>query len=263
MKTLRFALGGLSLRGLSLAGLSLAAFLAAPGAWAGPPFRTDDPEPVELHHWEFYTFTQITGVTGDTAGIEPGVEVNYGAAPNLQLHIVAPLAVDRPDHGPIHRGLGDVELGAKYRFIQEDEKGWRPQVGVFPMLELSTGDKHRALGAGYTRVFLPVWVQKSYGDWMTYGGGGYWINPGPAGTKNYWFTGWLVQRQVIKPLVLGVEVFHQTADTTDGKDSTGFNVGGVYDFNEHTHLLFSGGKGLQNASATNKRSYYLALQWTW
>jgi hypothetical protein len=29
-------------------------------------------------------------------------------------------------------------------------------------------------------------VQKSAGDWSTYGGG-YWINPG-VGNKNFWFT---------------------------------------------------------------------------
>ena len=22
--------------------------------WAGPPFETDDPEPVEYHHWEIF-----------------------------------------------------------------------------------------------------------------------------------------------------------------------------------------------------------------
>jgi hypothetical protein len=27
-------------------------------AIAGPPFRTDDPEPVEYEHWEFYVASQ-------------------------------------------------------------------------------------------------------------------------------------------------------------------------------------------------------------
>ena len=39
---------------ISLAvGLSL--ILAAP-TFAGPPFLTDDPEPVDYQHWEFYVF---------------------------------------------------------------------------------------------------------------------------------------------------------------------------------------------------------------
>jgi subtilisin family serine protease len=67
---------------------------------AGPPFRTDDPEPVDLGHWEVYGFTAGTHVRGDTAGTLAGVEVNYGAAPNLQLHMVAPLAFDRTSGSP-------------------------------------------------------------------------------------------------------------------------------------------------------------------
>ena len=59
-------------------------------------------------------------------------------------------------------------------------------------------------------AFIPIWLQKDFGDWTTYGGGGYWINPGP-GNRNYWFAGWLLQRQVTKQLALGAEVFHQTA----------------------------------------------------
>ena len=27
---------------------------------AGPPFKTDDPQPVDLHHWEFYLASQQT-----------------------------------------------------------------------------------------------------------------------------------------------------------------------------------------------------------
>ena len=110
-------------------------------------------------------------------------------------------------------------------------------------------------------AFLPVWVQKSFGDWTTYGGGGYWINPG-GGNRNYWFAGWLLQRQITKALAIGGELFHQTADTVGGHDSTGFNLGGIYDFTDNYHLLLSAGRGLENAHATNEFSYYIAFQWT-
>ena len=55
--------------------------LAAPvGAWAGPPFQTDDPEPIDFRHYEFYTlFTgDGTAIETDTAG--PAVEFNWGAS---------------------------------------------------------------------------------------------------------------------------------------------------------------------------------------
>lgn len=241
--------------------LLCAVLLMGKPAWAGPPFRTDDPEPVELGHWEVYGFSQATHLRGDTSGTLPGIEVNYGAAPELQLHVVLPLAFDRPDGSGTKFGLGDTEFGAKYRFIQEDENGWRPQIGIFPLLEAPTGNAARGLGAGHAREFFPLWLQKSIGRWLTYGGGGYWNNPG-AGNKNYWFFGWLLQRQITDDLALGGEIFHQTADTTTGKASTGFNLGGIYDFDEHFHLLFSAGSGIENATSTNEFSYYLAVQWT-
>jgi len=230
-------------------------------AYAGPPFRTDDPEPVEFGHWEVYGFSTATNAAGGTVGILPGTEINYGAAPNLQLHLILPLTFDTASAGDMQFGCGDTELGVKYRFIEEDEHGWRPQVGIFPLLEAPSGNAARGLGTGATHGFLPVWLQKDFGDWTTYGGGGYWINPG-VGNKNYWFAGWLLQRQVTKDLALGGETFHQTADTVGGRDQTGFNLGGIYDFTDHYHLLFSAGRGLQNANSTNRFSYYLAFQWT-
>jgi hypothetical protein len=105
-------------------------------------------------------------------------------------------------------------------------------------------------------VFLPMWFQKSFGDWTIDGGGGYWINQGGA-DKNFWFSGVLLQRKVTDKLTVGGEIFHQTADSIDSHDSTGFNVGAVYDINEHNHFLFSAGRGLQNASDTNVFSWYV------
>lgn len=104
--------------------------LAAGTASAGPPFRTDDPEPVDYQHYEFYTFSAGTHVRGDTSGFGPAFEFNYGLIPSGQLHVVAPLAFDVPAVQPNQFGYGDMELGFKYRFIQEDDKGWRRHLSV-------------------------------------------------------------------------------------------------------------------------------------
>ena len=68
---------------------------------AGPPYRTDDPEPVDYQHWEFYSFTAGTHVSGDTSGVGPAFEFNYGLLQNAMVHIVAPAAFDIPSGGPI------------------------------------------------------------------------------------------------------------------------------------------------------------------
>ena len=233
-------------------------------AIAGPPFRTDDPEPVDYQHWEFYTFTTGTHVDGDTSGVGPAIEFNYGLLPNAMAHIVAPAAFDIPSGGPNQFGHGDTELGFKYRFIEQDKNGSWPSIGTFPLLELPSGDQSRGLGAGHVRAFLPLWVQKDFGDWTTYGGSGYWINQDDHyGDKNYWFFGWLLQKKITERLTLGGEIFHQTADNVDHLDQTGFTLGGQFDFDEHNHLLFSAGKGFQNASETNLYSWYVGWQITY
>ncbi|HUK58290.1 MAG TPA: hypothetical protein VLV50_03590 [Stellaceae bacterium] len=234
---------------------------AARAAEAGAPFRTDDPVPDDYQHGEVYFFSTATHVDGDTSGTLPGIDLNYGVLPDMQLHAIAPLAFDAPSGNGKSFGAGDTELGIKYRFMHEDESGWRPQIAIFPTVELPTGSKTRGLGTGSAQFFLPVWIQKTFGAWTTYGGGGYWHNPG-AGNKDYWFTGWLVQRQVTDALAVGAELFHQTADTVGGSESTGFNIGAIYDFSENYNLLVSAGRGLENAAKTNAFSYYAAFQWT-
>lgn len=246
------------------AALALTALLAG-AVSAGPPFRTDDPQPVDYRHIEFYTFTSGTAVEGDTSGVAPAAEFNYGAAPDLQLHMMVQFAFNDPAGGPSRFGYGDTELGFKYRFIHEDEKGLTPQVAIFPAVELPTGSERRGLGAGYTRFFLPVWVQKGLGDgWLTYGGGGRWFNRNSEhGTKDYWFFGWLLQKQVTRKLALGGEIFHQTGDSIDALPSTGFNLGAIYDLNDHDHLLFSTGRDLQHPRQNNQFSWYFGWQITY
>jgi hypothetical protein len=240
--------------------------LTAGPAIAGPPFITDDPEPVDLGHWEVYVFSGGAWEQGNASGVGPAIEVNYGAAKNLQLHLIAPLAYDAPSGGPAVMGPGDTELGVKYRFMSPDKDDWWPQVGIFPLIEVPTGNARRGLGAGETDAFLPIWLQKDFGQWTTYGGTGYWINPGP-GNRNYWFTGWLLQRQVTKKLAIGAEVFHTTPSMVGRRSLTGFNLGGQYDFTDHYHLLFSAGRGglidaIDASRMTDPFTYYLAFQWT-
>jgi hypothetical protein len=246
---------------------SAAVSLLAGPALAGPPFVTDDPEPVPYQHFEFYNLSLGTAIRGDTQGEAPAWEYNYGIIPNGQAHIIAPLTFDAQTGGYAY---GDTELGFKYRFINEEKDGSRPMVGIYPLLELPTGNADRGLGAGYVRAYFPVWLQKSFGDWTTYGGGGYWLNQGDdTANRDYWFFGWLLQKQVTKQLAIGGEIYHQTSTVAFGatipiytQPTTGFNIGAIYDFDDDHHLLVSIGTGLQNVSTTNELSWYVAYQIT-
>jgi hypothetical protein len=223
---------------------------------AGPPYVTDDPEPAAYQHWEFYVASQVEHEKARWLGTGPHFEVNYGALPNLHLHLITPLVFSLPTDGTSQYGYGDTEVGVKYRFVRETE--WIPMVGTFPLLELPSGDKKRGLGTGNVETFLPLWLQKSRGPWTTYGGGGYWINPGRR-NKDYWFFGWLLQREIVEHITAGVEVFHTTPKEDHGNAETRFNIGLVVDFTEHQHLLFSAGRGIQGS---NDFQGYLAYELT-
>jgi hypothetical protein len=226
-------------------------------ALGGPPYTTDDPEPVEHRHWEVYLATQSAWQSGSGwSGTAPHVEANYGVVPDLQLHLLVPIAYDHPVGGPTSCGLGDVEVGMKVRFVQEGE--WIPMVGTFPMLEIPTGSESRGLGSGTVRAFFPLWLQKSFGPWTTYGGAGFWINPG-AGNRDYWFVGWQGQRRLGEAVTAGAEVFYDSPSQVGEPGRARFNVGAVVDLSELHHLLFSAGTAFGAPLAAQG---YLAYQLT-
>ncbi len=243
------------------AGIVVAAtFMLSAPALAGPPFLTDDPEPVDEQHWEINTAFTRTATDDERSGSAPVIDANYGAAPDLQLHIQPQLAYSRTSKGT-QFGVGDTEIGAKYRFVEEDKDGWRPMVAVYPLIELPTGNSKRGLGDGVAEAFLPIWIEKNFEKWTVYGGGGYRINPAIDG-RNSWFAGGVALYQVTDRLQLGGEAFLQTAEAVNGKSSPGFNLGGSYGMTDDLHLLFSAGQGLANQAATNRFSAYLGVQFT-
>ncbi len=239
---------------LRMLGATLA--LLAYGAVAGPPFITDDPEPVDYRHWEVYLASMHFQSADGWTGTAPHVEVNYGAISNLQLHAILPLSYSAPREGGLEYGYGDTELGFKYRFVQESEK--MPQIGIFPLFEVPSGDAQRGLGSGHLQTFLPVWAQESWGNWTAYGGPGYWINPG-AGNRNWEYAGALLQNQVRTNFLLGAELYHGTSPGPGQPANTAFNIGTVYDFNENEHLLFSAGRSIHGPI---RFQTYIALQFT-
>jgi hypothetical protein len=224
--------------------------------------QTDDPEPVDYRHVELDFFTQATRTRDEREGTAAGLDANYGIYPDVELTLVAPLAFNAPSGASTAYGYGDTEISVKYRFIDESEGHWWPQVAIYPQVNIPTGSSHRSLGTGQTAEFLPVYVQKDFDPWQVYGGAGYWNNPG-VDNRNYWFFGGVVQRKVTDALTLGAELFHQTATTTLGRESSGYNLGGSYDLDEHYHILLSAGRGIEGVEDANMFSYYLALQVTY
>jgi hypothetical protein len=222
-------------------------------AFAGPPYKSDDPEPTDYKHFEIYSFNAGT-VTHDGTGGEAGVDINYGAVPNLQLTATFPAGFDFPKMGRSTLGLSNIELAAKYRFLHQDSFGW--DVSVFPRVFLPSSSS--AIGDRRVSLLLPLWAQKDWGGgWSTFGGGGCVINGRRA--PDFCLAGGVVTYQIIPKLQLGLELFHQTADSSGTPASSSVGAGAVYDLTENYHLLGYVSRGIQNPNQTGQYSWYAAL----
>jgi hypothetical protein len=215
---------------------------------AGPPFLTDDPVPVDLGHFETYVFSQWDSAPGAGSTVDgPAVEFNWGFLPNLQFHVVAPFENTTVPGMPNAFGFGDTEIGVKYRFVQESTG--RPQIGIFPLAEVATGDATRNLGNGQTWYRLPLWIQKSYDDgkWTVDTGGGAALNNAP-GQRNYGFGGLLVQRSLGSGLTLGAEVYTQGATAAGTTATTFYDIGGYINPSNQFSILVSLGHSVAGQS---------------
>jgi|HubBroStandDraft_2_1064218.scaffolds.fasta_scaffold29930_4 hypothetical protein len=238
---------------MKISRLIFAWIMCAAPALAGPPYVTDDPEPTDPGHYEIYLFSDGATLRGDWGG-SGGIDFNYGAAPDLQLTAVLPVAWDDPDDGPHGFGLSNVELAAKYKFLHQDDVG--VDVAFFPRVFLPAGSPEA--GERHTSLLLPIWIQHAWDKWTTFGGGGCEIDHG-GDSQNFCMMGWVVTTQLTQNFQIGAEIYHQTADTKGGRASTGVNFGAIYDLNDNFHLMASVGPGLQNAAETGETTWYTAL----
>lgn len=243
--------------------------IAATGrAVAGPPFLTDDPVPADYHGYEAYVFATTqknAGISTETQA--PAIEFNWGPLRNVQASITLPytfLAVPSSPNtlvpqgipGTTVSGMGDTQLGIKYRFIQETAN--RPQIAFYPSIEIPTGNSENGIGNGRSWYRFPIWLQKSWGKWTTYGGGGYAFNSAPD-QKNFPFAGWLIERDFSQAVSIGGELYYQGPQFVGDRYSTFYNFGSYINLTNDFGVLFSLGHTL---SGDNASVAYFALGWT-
>ena len=250
--------------------LFVSSLAATAWAQAGPPFQTDDPTPVDLGHYEAYVFGMVDGTPAETDTLGPAFEFNWGALPNVQLHVIAPLGGVFPANSPVYApagagpsafGWADTEVGVKWGFLKQTKR--RPQVGSFTMFELPTGSFHKGLGIGRVWYRLPLWVEKEYGPWSLVGGLGYTVVP-QVGYRNFLYGGFLTKRELSKRLELSAELFAHAREGV-AAPQTGrsllLDAGGYYHFKAPgLQLLFAYG---HSVAGQTENYAYLGLYRTW
>lgn len=229
----------------------------APATWAGPPFLTDDPDPVDYGHLEAIPFYALDQASDGSQIQGPGADISYGLAPNMHLNLVPVFIHALPAGGPSRYGVGDFRVALKWRFLDETDS--RPAVAFYPAITFPTGGAARGLGNGQAAYQFPLWLEKNWGEWSSYGGGGWTLNHAP-GAHDYWFGGWQAQRQVDDTWNLGGEIFSQGRSANDAAGFTALNLGGSMKLTEGASLVFTFGHSF--AGASHRLAYIgVALEW--
>jgi hypothetical protein len=216
------------------------ALLIFDSAQAGPPFVTDDPEPPAPGGWEINVPFILERTAGNTEMNAPLFDFNYGL-PNVQLKLEFPVAIAHEDSSGTAAGAGDLLLGVKWRFLNNEQS--QLQFGIYPQLLLPTGDHSRGLGDGGSAFVFPLLAQKNWEKWTLYGNVGYWWQTG-AETRNYVYAGAVLEREINERLTLGVELFGNSPKERAGRSELAFNIGGTWKLSKHINLLFAGGRDI-------------------
>lgn len=230
---------------------------------AGNPLSTNDPLTPGRNGWEVNVSHGIRASSHIFTQDLPRLNINYGSLENNQWKISIPGIIADPEDGAAHGGLGDIQLGYKYRFLGVDEKGL--MASVYPQLLVPTGDKDLFLGGGRYELDMPLQLAHRFFDdkLLTYAEVGY--NHVFDDPKNdSWHYGLAGELTVTENLVVLGEVggfaFPRGADP----DDTFFNVGFQYRFHKNVALQTAFGRSFHDRShGTPDLLTYVGLHITW
>jgi Putative MetA-pathway of phenol degradation len=223
------------------------------------PFYTDDPAVTapRVLHFEFFNeydglqSSQYPNLNQNTANFK----LNYGLPHNLELDIDAPyIAIHRDGGKQNSTGVGDTDLGMKWKFRAASAGSHFPALAASLYVEFPTGDVHEQLGSGLTDYWLNSIVQEPLTDktritanfGFLFAGN---TSTGAIGiqtTRGHVFTGGLsLLHDLNTRLTLGAEVYGGLADTPGlGRDQLQGLGGGSYALRNGLSVTFAllGGK---------------------
>ena len=108
--------------------------------YAGTPFITDDPGFVGKGQWEI-KFETLYERHRDAAPdvITAPLDINYSVIDHLKLNLTLNERTIITPRGTTYSGAGDIDFKFKYRFLDEDEKTWKPALSIAPDVTISAG----------------------------------------------------------------------------------------------------------------------------
>src|SRR2546428_9531292 len=122
----------------------LAALAASALAQGGPPMVTDDPETPGDGHWEINIGAIAARTPGRWTIAAPDADINYGWGDHVQLKVDVPWVTGKDSGQPSRSGVGDADLGLKWRFIDQEQAGF--SMSTYPQYTRSVLDSSTRRG---------------------------------------------------------------------------------------------------------------------
>lgn len=227
------------------------------GLMAGPPLAIDDPGILDPGQWEIIVAATMASTKEGDAYQAPLLDISYGLTPNTQVGVSLPYVFVSPDNESSSSDFGNLAIGYKWRFINNDEL----QVAFAPAyafgIRLSAA--LRGVGDDTNILFLPLEMQYEIGDWSLNGEWGY-VSFESGGDG--WGYGGALSRPVGQRTVLMFELYGG-ADTDFDNDNLNFHIGFDMEMRPDLHLLLSAGSGLREPTGTTALDFdiFLGLQY--
>ena len=207
---------------------------------AGPPLITNDPDTPGPGNWEINVAATGTHADSGWEISAPDLDLNYGVGERVQLSIHACTAWARGEDGPWATGAGPVELGIRYRILDEDKAGI--SLAVQPHWEKSWSTRAIAKGLApeHPAFGLPVQAARHFGKSVV---GAELMRTFVSSEPDEWQLGVSWSREMSTP---GLELLAEAvAVRADGEATTTlFNVGATQEIGKHLVLLGSLGREL-------------------
>ncbi|MDO8724045.1 MAG: transporter [Syntrophales bacterium] len=105
--------------------------------------------------WEYLKWN------GDQEQIFLAVPI-YGVTENLELSLEAPYMLHQSKDAASHKGIGDINVVAKYLLLPENKK--RPALALKGVIKLDNGDHDKGLGSGNYDYSIFAVASKTFKD---------------------------------------------------------------------------------------------------
>lgn len=210
------------------------------------PFLTDDATTTPFKEWEFELNSTLVFAKDDADEKSLGLEARYGFLTRVDVFLELGYDhVSGNDKAPSLHGIGDSEIGFKYRFLDECTLG--PKMAIAPRVGIPIGNHQ--VGNGRPWFELPLWIEKNWWRISTSGGGGVVFNDADE-AKNFLFAGWKARMQFTEDLNAGLEIFYQGKDSIDNGDIALINFGSTYKLNDAFYFQFGLGHSIHGQDQT-------------